>query len=67
MLPDAELPDLLLEIARRTNFLNPRRQSPLTSEHITLVGRYHIALAEAILSGDYRSLKAIGLTGAAHA
>ena len=44
-----------------------RRLSPLTSEHITLVGRYHVALAEAILRGDYRPLKATVLTGAAHA
>ena len=44
-----------------------RRLSPLTSEHITLVGRYHVALAEAILRGDYRPLKATALTGAAHA
>jgi TnpA family transposase len=29
-----------------------RRLSPLISEHITLVGRYQIALAEAILRGD---------------
>ena len=34
-----------------------RRLSPLLAEHINLVGRYHITLAEAILRGEYRPLK----------
>ncbi len=34
-----------------------RRLSPLLDEHINLVGRYHITLAEAILRGEYRPLK----------
>ena len=44
-----------------------RRLSPLISEHITLVGRYHIASAEAILRGDYRPLKGTALSDAASA
>ena len=44
-----------------------RRLSPLISEHLTLVGRYHIASAEAILRGDYRPLKGTALSDAASA
>jgi Tn3 transposase DDE domain len=44
-----------------------RRLSPLISEHITLVGRYPIASAEAILRGDYRPLKDAALSDAASA
>jgi hypothetical protein len=36
-------------------------------EHINLVGRYHIALAEAILHGDYRPLNSAGVIDAASA
>jgi hypothetical protein len=41
--------------------------TPLVIEHINLVGRYHIALAEAILRGDYRPLNSAALTDAASA
>ena len=34
-----------------------RRLSPLGHEHITLTGRYHIALTETIRRGEYRPLK----------
>ena len=44
-----------------------RRLSPLISEHITLVGRYHITSAEAILRGDYRPLKDAELSDAVNA
>jgi TnpA family transposase len=44
-----------------------RRLSPLLAEHINLVGRYHIALAEAILRGEYRPLKGPALIDAAGA
>jgi TnpA family transposase len=38
-----------------------RRLSPLVIEHINLVGRYHITLAEAILHGGYRPLNSAAL------
>jgi TnpA family transposase len=44
-----------------------RRLSPLLAEHINLVGRYHITLAEAILRGEYRPLKSPRLIDAARA
>ncbi len=44
-----------------------RRLSPLAYEHLTLVGRYRIILAEAILRGDYRPLKTTDLADPASA
>ena len=44
-----------------------RRLSPLGHEHITLTGRYHIALTETIRRGEYRPLKTPDLADLASA
>jgi pyridoxine 5'-phosphate synthase PdxJ len=44
-----------------------RRLSPLASEHINLVGRYHLIPAETVEQGAYRPLKTASPAGAVSA